>query len=150
MPPLLTEQDVRDEQRKWADAMRQCPSTREEDAFLASELLVALYGLDIPSVFKPTKAVDPPFCSTREERCATLWGGAALWWERWGIRRGMDEGRVSQPDIVVHGDVAHAMGWYDFVAHGRGDHRPFSFGYKRCDDGALRICLHHSSFPYRP
>jgi len=24
----------------------------------------------------------------------------------------------------------------------------YTFGYTRCDDGNVRICLHHSSVPY--
>ena len=26
----------------------------------------------------------------------------------------------------------------------------YTFGYKRCEDGEVRICLHHSSVPYQP
>merc|ERR1711924_125219 len=48
------------------------------------------------------------------------------------------------------GDVAHAMGDYVFTDATSGDkvRVEYTFCYKRCDDGKVRICLHHSSVPY--
>merc|ERR1711988_859833 len=53
-------------------------------------------------------------------------------------------------NIVETGDVALAMGTYDFTSMDDGSVATveYSFGYKRCDDGKVRIMLHHSSVPY--
>merc|ERR1719440_275419 len=54
--------------------------------------------------------------------------------------------------IECYGPVAHAMGDYVFTDATTGDkvRVEYTFGYKRCDDGEVRICLHHSSVPYTP
>merc|ERR1719238_1278265 len=52
--------------------------------------------------------------------------------------------------VESYGDVAHAMGDYVFTdaTTGAEVRVEYTFGYKRCDDGKVRICLHHSSVPY--
>merc|ERR1712023_305978 len=52
--------------------------------------------------------------------------------------------------IELKGDVAVAMGNYYFTCATTGDKAKveYTFGYKRCDDGKVRIFLHHSSVPY--
>merc|ERR1719486_1558939 len=44
------------------------------------------------------------------------------------------------------------MGDYVFVDATSGDkvRVEYTFCYKRCEDGKVRICLHHSSVPYAP
>merc|ERR1719460_1203077 len=52
--------------------------------------------------------------------------------------------------IDLSADTATAMGSYDFTCATTGDVATveYTFGYKRCADGKVRICLHHSSVPY--
>ena len=52
--------------------------------------------------------------------------------------------------IALKGDVALAMGEYDFTCATTGDESKveYTFGYQRCDDGKVRIFLHHSSVPF--
>merc|ERR1740138_1963023 len=52
--------------------------------------------------------------------------------------------------IDLNGNTATAMGSYDFTDATTGDvvTVEYTFGYKRCEDGKLRIYLHHSSVPY--
>merc|ERR1712061_227389 len=52
--------------------------------------------------------------------------------------------------IELMGASAIAMGDYIFTDATSGDEVrvEYTFGYKRCDDGHVRICLHHSSVPY--
>ena len=52
--------------------------------------------------------------------------------------------------ISLNGDTAQAMGDYVFVDATSGDNVrvEYTFGYKRNDDGKVRIYLHHSSVPY--
>merc|ERR1719478_1073069 len=52
--------------------------------------------------------------------------------------------------IELNGPTAQAMGDYVFTDATSGDkvRVEYTFGYKRCEDGKVRICLHHSSVPY--
>jgi len=52
--------------------------------------------------------------------------------------------------IEISGNVAAAMGNYYFTSaeDGKVSKVEYSFGYKRSEDGKLRIFLHHSSKPY--
>ena len=52
--------------------------------------------------------------------------------------------------IELLGESATAMGDYIFVDATSGDEVrvEYTFGYKRNDDGKVRIYLHHSSVPY--
>merc|ERR1712048_457627 len=53
--------------------------------------------------------------------------------------------------IELKGDVAFAMGNYYFTCATTGEkvQVEYTFGYQRCDDGKVRIFLHHSSVPYK-
>merc|ERR1719261_2384966 len=52
--------------------------------------------------------------------------------------------------IDLNGPTAQAMGDYIFVDATSGDEVrvEYTFGYKRNEDGKVRISLHHSSVPY--
>ena len=52
--------------------------------------------------------------------------------------------------IDLNGPTAQAMGDYVFTDATSGDEVrvEYTFGYKRNDDGKVRIYLHHSSVPY--
>eukprot|EP00747_Dinoflagellata_sp_TGD_P155587 gnl/TRDRNA2_/TRDRNA2_177595_c1_seq13.p1 gnl/TRDRNA2_/TRDRNA2_177595_c1~~gnl/TRDRNA2_/TRDRNA2_177595_c1_seq13.p1 ORF type:complete len:189 (+),score=39.26 gnl/TRDRNA2_/TRDRNA2_177595_c1_seq13:74-568(+) len=52
--------------------------------------------------------------------------------------------------VEITGPVAIAMGNYYFTCATTGDKSKveYTFGYKRCADGKVRIFLHHSSVPY--
>merc|ERR1711990_137729 len=52
--------------------------------------------------------------------------------------------------VELQGGIGIAMGNYDFTDATSGDkvRVEYTFGYKRCDDGKVRIFLHHSSVPY--
>ena len=52
--------------------------------------------------------------------------------------------------IVVKKEVAIAMGNYFFTCATTGDEVKveYTIGYQRCDDGLVRIFLHHSSVPF--
>merc|ERR1712176_450836 len=47
--------------------------------------------------------------------------------------------------IDLNGPTAQAMGDYMFTDATSGDkvRVEYTFGYKRCEDGKVRICLHH-------
>merc|ERR1712083_734630 len=52
--------------------------------------------------------------------------------------------------IELKGGIALAMGNYYFTCATTGSKTKveYTFGYTRCDDGKVRIFLHHSSLPY--
>ena len=54
--------------------------------------------------------------------------------------------------VQIKGEVGLAMGTYDFTCATTGEVSTveYTFGYTRCDDGKVRIFLHHSSMPYKP
>jgi len=53
--------------------------------------------------------------------------------------------------IELKGGAAIAMGNYYFTCATTGEKSKveYTFGYQRCDDGKVRIFLHHSSVPYQ-
>ena len=53
-------------------------------------------------------------------------------------------------NVDLNGPTAQAMGDYVFTDATTGDEVrvEYTFGYKRNDDGKVRIYLHHSSVPY--
>eukprot|EP00438_Fugacium_kawagutii_P036481 Skav209708 [mRNA] locus=scaffold36:365461:378300:- [translate_table: standard] len=58
----------------------------------------------------------------------------------------------SNHQIELNGNVAIAMGTYDFTSAADGSKTTveYTFGYKKCQDGKVRIFLHHSSVPFNP
>ena len=64
---------------------------------------------------------------------------------------GWSKVKFDNHDIACYGEVAIAMGTYYFTsAKDKSVAKvEYTFGYKRCGDGKVRICLHHSSVPYK-
>merc|ERR1719327_278508 len=52
--------------------------------------------------------------------------------------------------VALKGGIGIAMGNYYFTCATTGEKSTveYTFGYTRCDDGKVRIFLHHSSVPY--
>merc|ERR1719145_142975 len=65
--------------------------------------------------------------------------------------KGWSECVYDNHQIELKGDVAIAMGNYVFTCATTGEKSKveYTFGYQRCDDGKVRIFLHHSSVPYK-
>merc|ERR1719353_932173 len=128
----------------------------------AGEAAGKLYGYGHSDVlFKPTKATKHPFRATAQEAMSYFVGADAM---KNDAFKGEDAGfainggkgwksvTFKNHQIELYGDVAHAMGDYVFVDATSGDEVrvEYTFAYKRCEDGNVRICLHHSSVPYSP
>merc|ERR1719182_115772 len=64
--------------------------------------------------------------------------------------RGWSDVVFSNHAIDLNGPTAVAMGTYDFTDATDGSKATveYTFGYKKNDDGKVRIFLHHSSVPY--
>merc|ERR1719163_2443021 len=119
-----------------------------------------LYGYGHhPVLFKPTKATKHPFRATGEDAMSYFVGAEAMKNNKF---KGEDAGFAinggrgwksvvfRNHNVDLNGATAQAMGDYVFTDATSGDEVKveYTFGYKRCDDGEVRIYLHHSSVPY--
>merc|ERR1719409_2491980 len=159
----VTMAEVTAAQKLWADSIASISKTYLEGGdFVAAagEAAGKLYGYGHGNVlFKPTKATDHPFRATGEEAMSYFVGADAM---KADAYKGEDAGFAinggsgwknvdfRNHQIETFGSVAHAMGDYVFTDATTGDkvRVEYTFGYKRNDDGKVRIYLHHSSVPY--
>merc|ERR1719326_1729106 len=164
-PAPVTEDEVLACQKLWAESIASISKVYAEKGdyvSAAAEAAGKLYGYGHCNVlFKPTKATDHPFRATGEEAMSYFVGAEAMKADDY---KGEDAGFAinggrgwksvvfRNHQIELHGSVAHAMGDYVFTDATSGDEVrvEYTFAYKRCDDGKVRICLHHSSVPYVP
>ena len=161
----VTKAEVLEAQKLWADSIASISKTYLDGGdyvAAAGEAAGKLYGYGHGNVlFKPTKATDHPFRATGEEAMSYFVGAEAM---KADAYKGEDAGfainggsgwkdvTFRNHQIELFGPVAHAMGDYVFTDATTGDkvRVEYTFGYKRCEDGKVRICLHHSSVPYTP
>ena len=159
--PAVSEKDVRQAQADWAAAIKRISKTyldKGDFVAIAGEAAGELYGYGHhPVLFKPTKAKDNQFRPMASEAMSYFVGAN-------NVGEGIPEdggfainGGKGWADVVfdnhqidVAGDTATAMGNYYFTDASDGSKAKveYTFGYKRCDDGKVRIFLHHSSVPY--
>jgi len=161
----VTKSEVEAAQKLWADSIASISKVYAEEGdyvAAAGEAAGKLYGYGHGSVlFKPTKATDHPFRATGEEAMSYFVGAEAMSADEYkgedaGFAinggRGWKDVTFRNHQVELYGAVAHAMGDYVFTDATSGDkvRVEYTFAYKRCEDGDVRICLHHSSVPYSP
>ena len=157
----VTRDDVIDAQNFWAQSIVDISNSflsGGDYVSLAGERASELYGYDHSNVlFKPTKAVKRQFRPTANDAMSYFVGHDAVidgYKEDQGFainaKKGFSRVIFNNHQIDCHGDVAHAMGTYEFTCATTGEISDveYTFGYKRNPDGKVRICLHHSSIPY--
>ena len=157
----VTEREVIEAQNFWAQSIVDISNsflTGGDYVSLAGERAGELYGYDHSNVlFKPTKAAEQQFRPTANDAMSYFVGHDAVisgFKEDQGFainaKKGFSKVIFNNHQIDCHGDVAHAMGTYEFTCATTGEisEVEYTFGYKRNDDGKVRICLHHSSIPY--
>jgi|TARA_B100000401_G_scaffold390458_1_gene296703 hypothetical protein len=160
----VTKEDVKEAQDAWAAAIVEISRShadKEDYVGLAVAKAEQLYGYGYGQVlFKPTKAADAPFRPLVMDAYSYFVGCNAP-----GVKNGYKEDKgfainggdgwskvkFDNHDIACYGEVAIAMGTYYFTsAKDKSVAKvEYTFGYKRCGDGKVRICLHHSSVPYK-
>ena len=158
----VTEADVLAVQSKWAAAIQSISATHKAGGDFVKEAATAageLYAYGHVNVlFKPTKASAKQFRPTAGEAMSYFVGGANVDGgeaEDAGFAinggKGWSKCVYENHGIVLKKDVALAMGNYFFTCAASGDVSKveYTFGYERCDDGVVRIFLHHSSVPYK-
>ena len=159
----ITADEVRTAQANWAQAIKTISAVHKEGGdFVGSAGAAAgeLYGYGKTNVlFKPTKATNNPFRATGEDAMsyfvgADAMGNAKFKGEDAGFAinggRGWKDVTFRNHQVELNGPTAQAMGDYVFTDATSGDkvRVEYTFGYKRNDDGKVRIYLHHSSVPY--
>ena len=161
-PKPITIEEIMTAQREWGDAIVRISKTYLDggDYVAAAEKAAdELYGYGRSDVlFKPTKAAETPFRPTAEGALSYFIGGDKVtggFAEDKGFALG--PGGVGWKKVIfdnnkidLNGKTAQAMGEYYFysAADDSVAKVEYTFGYKRNDDGKMRIYLHHSSLPY--
>merc|ERR1719454_2594260 len=155
--------EIVDAQREWGDAIVRISKTYLDGGDYAKTAADAAdqlygYGSKMDVLFKPTKAAEDPFRPTGTGAMSYFIGGDVV---EGGYKE--DHGFALGPDgmgwkkvvfdnnkVDLNGATATAMGEYYFysAADDSVAKVEYTFGYKRNDDGKVRIYLHHSSLPY--
>merc|ERR1719389_1370940 len=162
MPAPVTEAEVLECQKNWAEAIKSISKTYLDGGDFvgaAGEAAGKLYGYGKSEVlFKPTKAAEVAFrpeaadamsyfvgAKNVEEGAIAEDGGFAI-----NGGDGWSDVVFTNHQISLNGPSAQAMGSYVFTnaTTGAESKVEYTFGYKRNDDGKVRIYLHHSSVPY--
>jgi len=157
----VTEAEVLEVQSKWAGAIKNISKVYKEGGDFvaaAAEAAGELYAYGHSDVlFKPTKAAEYQFRPTPEEAMSYFVGGDAVeggYKEDGGFAinggKGFAQCLYDNHKVELTGGIGLAMGNYYFTCATTGDLSKveYTFGYKRCEDGKVRIFLHHSSVPF--
>jgi len=159
--PAVTEKEVLQAQAGWASAIKSISKVHKDKGDYiqaAANAAAELYGYGHSNVlFKPTKAAEYPFRPTGEEAMSYFVGGNVIdggYDEDGGFAinggKGWESCVYDNHQVELKGGMGLAMGNYYFTCATTGDVSKveYTFGYGRCDDGKVRIFLHHSSVPY--
>lgn len=153
---MIESREVLDAQTAWGEGIVRIGRAFAEggDFRAAAEKHIDdLYGYDFGDVlFKPTKAAMDQFRLTKQGALSYFVGGDSDFPEDRGFALApWTKVRFENAGTLVEGDAALAMGNYYFTGKDGNEVKvEYSFGYRKGDDGKLRIVLHHSSLPYNP
>ena len=157
----ITLNDIKKAQKEWSNAIKNITKDyfdKKDYVKTAKEAINELYGYDKSVVlFKPTKAVEHPFRPTKRGALSYFVGHKAIKGgftedKGFAINNGMGWKSVTfiNNKLRLNGNEATAMGTYIFTCATTGNKVKvyYTFGYKRGNDGKIRIYLHHSSIPF--
>jgi len=160
-PAPVTEAEVLEVQKNWAGAIKNISKVYKEGGEYITAAAAAageLYAYGHEAVlFKPTKAAEQQFRPTAEEAMSYFVGGDVVdggYQEDAGFAinggKGWADCVYDNHQVALKGPIAIAMGNYYFTCATTGEKTKveYTFGYTRCADGKVRICVHHSSVPY--
>lgn len=150
----ITKESVIAVQNQWGEGIVRIGAafTEKQDyTAVAKEHIDTLYAYDFsPVLFKPTKAAQDQFRSTKETALSyfVATNGACSEDKGFAIQP-WTKVRFENADIIVQGNTAVAMGNYFFTTtEGEEVKVEYTFGYMQDADGNLRINVHHSSVPF--
>ena len=153
---MITKEQVLEVQNNWGNGVVNIGKLKHErhncEKF-TNEFLDSLYAFNTGAVsFKPTKCETEQFRPTKPEALSYFIAGEDRACEE-------DKGFAIQPwtkvrfensTLILEENRAIAMGNYFFTdLDGNEAKVEYTFAYKLID-GALKIDVHHSSFPYNP
>lgn len=150
----ITIEDVNTAQQQWADGIVAIGTasleSNEQATEQTKEVLNSLYAFDKgPVLFKPTKAAEVPFRSTKETALSYFVGGDIDEDEGFALEPWTNV-RFENYDTILSGNTAVSSGVYFFTSGDSNEEVKveYTFGYIQDNEGNLRINLHHSSLPY--
>jgi hypothetical protein len=157
----ITLNDIKKAQKEWANNIKNITKDyfdKKDYVKTAKEGIDNLYDYDKSIVlFKPTKAVEHPFRSSKIGALSYFVGHKAIkggYTEDKGFAinggKGWKSVIFNNNKINYNGNTATAMGTYVFTC-ATTDNKVkvyYTFGYKLNKNGKVRIYLHHSSVPF--
>ena len=162
-PECVSMDEVKAAQKAWSDSIKKISKTYLDGGDYVAVAAAAageLYGYGHGNVlFKPTKAKDVQFRPEASQAMSYFVGANAVS-ETDGIAedggfainggKGWQDVLFDNHQIDLNGNVAIAMGNYYFTSAADGSKTKveYTFGYKKSEDGKVRIFLHHSSVPF--
>jgi len=156
---LITQEEVLAAHRAWGDGLVLIAKTYEEKGYeaakkVAQTVLDAAYGyaVNIPVCFKPTLASgEQTFRLTNEGALSYFVGGNEKYSNDSGFAiQGWRKVESRPAGILLFGDTALSTGnVYCTNKDGKTTIVDKTWGYKKDDEGNVRIILHHSSLPYK-
>ena len=150
---MITYEDIERAQSDWADAVVSVGGLMpDRPAFeaAAAEAVDRLYAFDLGEVlFKPTRAVEVPFRTTRQGAISYFVGGDEYPEDGGFALNPWTAVRFHNHARHISGNRACVMGHYWFTdPDGLELQVEYTFGYLE-SPGGLKIFLHHSSLPFR-
>ena len=155
----VTETDLVNARKAWGDALIAISKKYEAEGIegaraLANDVLDAAYGYNLgPVLFKPTLASgEKTFRPTKDGALAYFVGHDENFPLDSGFGlKGWRSAEFEESAHFIEGEVGMWMGWGRFTdKDGNVTEVNKTFGYKKDEDGNVRIVLHHSSLPYQP
>jgi hypothetical protein len=154
---VITQDELLAARTAWGDALIAISMAYEaggidEARQVATGVLDAAYGYNLgPVLFKPTlSGGEQTFRTTKAGALSYFVGHDDAYPQDGGFGiKGWREVRSETAAEFIEGDVAMWMGWiYCIDKDGKTTKVDKSFGYKKDENGTLRIVLHHSSLPF--
>lgn len=156
---MILETELAEARTLWGDRLIAISEAYEAQGIngartIAEGVLDTAYGFGLgPVLFKPTlSGGEQTFRTTKKGALSYFVGHDADFPLDAGFAiRGWHEVWSETAATFVEGDVAIWMGWVFFTdKRGQTIKTDKSWGYKKGNDGSLKIVLHHSSLPYQP
>lgn len=151
----IQQSEIMEAQKLWGDAIVKIGQTfREKSDFreIAENAVGDFYAYDLGKVlFKPTKASEKQFRLTFESAVSYFVGGNTDFPEDKGFAlQPWKNVRFENAGIIVNDNSAFAMGNYFFTDYNDVETKvEYTFGYRKAENGKLKIILHHSSLPFQ-
>jgi len=154
----ITKTELTEARKIWGDALVAISKAYDTEGIeaatkLANAALDGAYGYSLgPVLFKPTMTSgEKTFRPTREGALSYFVGQNSLFPDTGFALKGWRSVESETAACFIEGNVALWMGWVTFTdKDGKVTRVDKSWGYRKDEEGTLRIVLHHSSLPYTP